>query len=95
LARVTDQRAFSQAVKRAALGWCMAAGLVADGLDVCQPVRHQGQHAHHRLPRGRGGDDNPENGLWVCWEAHDWIHAHGDEAEQLGLLRPSGSSMPG
>lgn len=82
--RVKEQRAFSQAVKARDQGWCMAAGM-----GMCQSVRHRGQHAHHLQPRGRGGSDDPANGLWVCWEAHDWIHDHPEEAERLGLLRAS------
>jgi hypothetical protein len=68
---------------------------MAAGTGMCQEVRHRGQHAHHVLPRGRGGSDDVENGLWVCWEAHDTIHDEPELAEKLGLLHRSGSSMPG
>jgi len=83
---VTSRRKFSQQVKEEALGWCAAAGL-----GICRDVRHHGQHAHHVVPRGRGGSNDPSNGRWLCFEAHDWVHAHSTQAEALGLLARSGS----
>ena len=43
-------------------------------------------HAHHRRRRGQGGSDHPQNLLHVCFECHDWIHAHPTQAVELGLL---------
>lgn len=81
---INASRIFSQEVKRACDSVCMCAGL-----SICRNVRHKGDHAHHILSRGRGGGNDPSNGIWVCWQAHDWIHAHPAEAEMLGLLAPS------
>jgi hypothetical protein len=82
---IASRRVFSQQVKSRARGLCEAAGL-----GLCRVEPHYGQHAHHVLPRGRGGDDDPENGRWLCWEAHDAVHAAPAEAMARGLLR-SGS----
>jgi hypothetical protein len=45
-----------------------------------------GLHRHHRLPRGRGGPDTPENLLWLCAAHHDWTHGHPLDGRRLGLL---------
>lgn len=44
-------------------------------------------HAHHVLPRSRGGPDTLENLIAVCFTHHQWIHAHPIDAGRLGLLR--------
>ena len=33
-----------------------------------------GIHVHHRKFRGRGGDDVPENLVWLCGSCHDEAH---------------------
>lgn len=47
----------------------------------------EAQHAHHVLPRSRGGPDTLENLVSLCMPCHTWTHAHPDEATALGLLR--------
>jgi len=79
---VNARRAFSQEVKRRAAGWCEA------HTPDCPPGRHYGQHAHHVVPRGRGGGNDPTNGLWVCWRAHDFIHRHPQASVENGWLAP-------
>lgn len=33
-------------------------------------------HAHHRIPKGRGGTNDPENGHLLCMRCHGAIHDH-------------------
>ena len=59
--------------------------------DLCQAgVRgvctRGAQHTHHRKSRARGGRNNPENLLRVCFACHDWIHAHPGKAHERGFL---------
>lgn len=44
------------------------------------------EHAHHILPKGRGGRDTLANALPVSFRHHDWIHGNTKPAERLGLL---------
>lgn len=74
-------RRFSRWVHGRAGGWCEVA------TPVCPPGRHRGHQAHHVIPRGRGGDDDPGNGLWCCAAGHRWIHTHVAEATEEGWLR--------
>jgi len=41
--------------------------------EICE--RRTGVHAHHKKFRSAGGDDAPENLLWVCLSCHDDIHS--------------------
>lgn len=50
-------------------------------------IGHGALHVHHRLPRGRGGNHDPENLLHICPTLHVWIHDHPAEAMELDLLR--------
>lgn len=52
--------------------------------DVCLGEAH---HAHHVLPRSRGGADTTENLIASCHACHAWIHAHPIFAGRRGLLR--------
>lgn len=36
-----------------------------------------GVDPHHLTYRSQGGDDTPENLVWVCRECHDGIHRGG------------------
>lgn len=42
-------------------------------------------HVHHRKYRSRGGTNSPANLVHVCSSCHDWIHAHGEKSNLLGL----------
>lgn len=33
-------------------------------------------HAHHRIPKGRGGSNRPLNGACLCWGCHREVHDH-------------------
>ena len=61
-------------------GWCEAI------TPECPYGRHHGVHAHHLLPRSRGGLHEADNLLHVCHAAHRWIHDHPAEATARGLL---------
>jgi len=51
-------------------------------------------HAHHVLPRSRGGRDDLGNGLTACDSHHSWIHAHPEWAYTEGyLLRTPPSTL--
>lgn len=49
----------------------------------------QNLHAHHRIPRGRGGTNSPENGSCLCQTCHGACHDHvvPDWREWIGSLR--------
>lgn len=72
-----------------------------DRLRICgKDGPHRGDNAHHVWPEDRDeGRHEPERGLWLCFTAHNWVHAHPgellpdgtvtpDSAKALGLLRP-------
>jgi 5-methylcytosine-specific restriction endonuclease McrA len=40
--------------------------------DRCE--RRGGVHVHHRVFRSQGGNDEPENLEWLCFQCHDDIH---------------------
>ena len=42
---------------------------------------------HHVLPRSRGGNNSPENLIWLCLLHHDWVEDNRTEAKEMGLLR--------
>ena len=65
--------------RRQAGGWCEA------DTPACRPGAHLGAHAHHVRLRSQGGDHSAENLRWVCWDGHDWIHAHPADARAMGL----------
>lgn len=46
-------------------------------------------HAHHVLPKGRGGKNTLSNGLAVCWTCHATIHAWPAASEAKGFMLPS------
>ncbi len=73
---------FRRAVQVRASGYCegQAAG-------VCRGYSHFGSQAHHVVPKARGGGNEPENGLWLCVEAHNFVHTNVALATSLGLLR--------
>lgn len=56
----------------------------------CVSGRHYGDHVHHIRRRSQGGKHEPDNGLFVCFRGHDWIHAHPAEAADLGFLAHRG-----
>lgn len=76
---------FSEAVRERAGGYCQVGA--DDWAHVCGlTFRHAGEHPHHLRLRSQGGPDDLSNGLWVCFDAHRWIHDHPEAAERLGLL---------
>lgn len=66
--------------RRQARDWCEG------DTPACRPGAHRGHHAHHVRTRARGGGHDVENLRWLCWDAHDWVHAHPAEATERGLL---------
>ena len=46
--------------------------------------------AHHHLPLGRGGKDEPENGIPLCRMCHDWLGRNPVFAEAEGWLLKRG-----
>jgi hypothetical protein len=43
-------------------------------------------HAHHVLPRSRGGKDELGNGLTLCDFHHKYVHAHPSWSYERGYL---------
>lgn len=43
-------------------------------------------HVHHRVLRGQGGRDDPENVITLCASCHRWCHHNPYAARELGLL---------
>ena len=64
LAEMDELREFSRAVLERANHLC----------ERC--FSGHGLHAHHRLPKSRGGTNEPENGVCFCWRCHDLCHSH-------------------
>lgn len=62
-----------------------ARGLCEGNTPACPPRIHAGAHAHHVELRSQGGANTAANLRWLCWDAHDWVHANPDDARQLGL----------
>jgi len=78
---------FRHDVAERAGGMCEARGERYSVL-ICRPHEHYGTQAHHIWPEDRDkGVHDPERGLWLCWDAHRYVHEHPDEAKLLGLLR--------
>lgn len=76
-----DIASFRAAVKYRAGGWCETP------TPACPPGRHEGAHAHHVWPSDRDrGIHDPARGLYVCFAAHRWIHAHTGAAQAHGWL---------
>ncbi len=71
--------------------YCEAARLVAQ-IDRSHLCQRQSVDIHEPLTRARGGSIvDVNNMLAVCRSCHDWIHAHPESAEMVGLLRHSWS----
>ena len=64
----SDRRVFRVAVRGRAKGRC----------ERCETfVGYARIDAHHRVPRSRGGDDDPDtNGAGLCRKCHDQVHGH-------------------
>jgi hypothetical protein len=61
-----------------------------DGNRFCECARcHQDQFCdvHHVLPRGRGGDDHPDNLIRLCRLCHAYVHANPKESLERGWMR--------
>lgn len=43
-------------------------------------------HAHHVLPRGRGGKDTLDNLVALCHPCHTYVHANPAWSYEAGLL---------
>lgn len=63
-----------------------AGGLCEIATPLCPAGLHQGAQAHHRLRRSQGGQDTPENLMWLCNGAHTHVHAHPAESFEKGWL---------
>lgn len=50
-----------------------------------EPVPTEFLHEHHRQPRAYGGEDDPENLVWLCNGCHDILH-------RLATMLSSGKS---
>ena len=50
--------------------------------ELCE--RRAGEHAHHRVFRSQGGNDEPGNLLWLCRYCHDGIHNGRLDRHNLG-----------
>lgn len=58
---------------------------------VCEVRAHplcsgKGEHAHHRLPRSRGGSDDPTNLVWTCHLCHWHVHDNPGWAREEGWI---------
>ena len=49
---------------------------------------------HHRLPKGRGGKDSPENGVVLCGFGNDPRGCHGKVDQQRAWAQARGLSIP-
>ena len=56
--------------------------------ETCQRCGGRGSHAHHIIPRGRGGEDTHDNLTLLCWRCHEWVHEHPKAATEEGWLKP-------
>lgn len=85
-----DLTAFRLEVEGRAGGLCDARFVVKDeGGYVCAGSKHAGEHAHHLFPEDRDcGVHDADRALWLCPEAHRWIHDNPAAAQKLDLLRP-------
>lgn len=61
-------------------------GMCEATTDWCQPGVHRGYHAHHVKPRSQGVDHSAANLLYVCSDAHSYIHGHPKESYAKGWL---------
>lgn len=61
-------------------------GLCEASTPDCPPGPHAGNQHHHVVPRGRGGKNTSANLLWLCPDAHGWVHDHPAAARDAGLL---------
>lgn len=71
---------------------CEAAGMeVRIGVMPCgRAGPHRGAHAHHVWPEDRDrSHHDPARMLWLCADAHRWVHDNPADAARLGLLRPT------
>ncbi|MCU6798023.1 HNH endonuclease [Paenibacillus sp. WQ 127069] len=54
----------------------VAERLIVEANGVCQCCdQRRDAHSHHVMPRARNGRGVYENGLRVCTDCHDWLHA--------------------
>ena len=81
--------------RRARAGYRQARTLIAGRSHgrcevACAPhCTGRAEHAHHVIPRGRGGHDGAENLVAVCAPCHAWIHSFPREARESGWLKSS------
>jgi hypothetical protein len=72
-------------------GWVSARALCRERAGSC--CERCGQwapngHAHHRLSRARGGEDELSNLMWLCGPGcHRWVHENPAAATAAGWLR--------
>jgi predicted restriction endonuclease len=72
--RIVDKSFYEKVRQR---DGCCLWGLVAQ--DGCKGKLE----VHHIVPRGRGGDDKPRNGIVLCKKHHIQAHRHEITIEQL------------
>jgi 5-methylcytosine-specific restriction endonuclease McrA len=49
--------------------------------ELCE--KRLGGHVHHKVFRSQGGNDEPDNFMWLCVCCHDDIHA--GRSDRYGL----------
>lgn len=73
--------------------WCEAWGVNVPGTlleYVCAETLHEGSDCHHVWPSDRDrGVHDPDRMLFLCRDAHRWVHDHPRLAGELGLLHRS------
>lgn len=70
--------------RKAVLARC--GGYCEANTPACPPRAHAGFHVHHVRLRSQGGGHEPENLLYVCPDAHRWIHGNPAESAIRGWL---------
>ena len=67
--------------------WSFLVEMRAGGAAQDPGVTRRGHHAHHLLPKGAHPSVrfDLENGAWVSWDYHRWLHDHRGEMPRFGL----------
>jgi hypothetical protein len=85
IGRKKPNRGGQRALRRArTIALVRSAGICEALTPAC---KRYGTEFHHVLPRSRGGQHEPGNGLYVCAPCHRFIHDHPAISRQAGWLR--------
>jgi 5-methylcytosine-specific restriction protein A len=87
LRRVSKKRAAANRVLAKAALLVRARSLGACEAAFSAYCTSRGTQAHHVVRRSQGGQDTPQNLLWVCTPCHTAIHAQPEAARAAKLLR--------